>query len=271
MQTLWKAIPCFWFVLFLIWNTHAGTQELPNVSPEMGTEVDLELVLAVDISGSVDAFEAQQQRDGYIAALTHPSVLNAIQSSFLGNIAVTYVEWADAYHQEQLVDWMVISDEASAQAFAAILASKPIRRGYRTSISHAIDYSSSLFDGNGYVGIRRVIDISGDGRNNRGRPLAEARQEALAKGITINGLPILNDRPQPWGPIGTPKDIQLDRYYDTNVIGGPGAFIIGAENFEAFRDAILSKLMREIVNRPMPKRERFATAPKKSQPVAHVN
>lgn len=266
-----KAITSLSVILFFIWSVPSRAQEIPDLGAPIGEEVDLELVLAVDISGSVDGFEGQQQRYGYIAALTHPSVINAIKSSFLGKIAVTYVEWADAYHQEQLVDWMIISDEASAQIFAATLMSKPIQRGYRTSISHAIDFSTSLFDTNNYAGLRWVIDISGDGRNNRGRPLSEARAQALARGITINGLPILNDRPQPWGPIGTPIDVQLDLYYNDNVIGGSGAFMVVAEGFEAFRDAILSKLVREIADRPAPAIERFSAAPGASNRVAHLD
>ncbi len=266
-----KAISRLSVILFLIWSVQSRAQEIPDLGAQTGEEVDLELVLAVDISGSVDAFEGQQQRTGYITAITHPSVINAIKSSYLGKIAVTYVEWADAYHQEQLVDWMVVSDEASARIFAAALASKPIQRGYRTSISHAIDFSTSLFDTNNYTGLRRVIDISGDGRNNRGRPLSQARTQAMARGITINGLPILNDRPQPWGPMGTPMDVQLDLYYNDNVIGGTGAFVVVAEGFEAFRDAILSKLVREIADRPGPALERFGAAPGASNRVAHLD
>lgn len=221
----------------------------PVVSDDIlaGEEVDLELVLAVDISFSVDFVEARTQREGYGAALMHPSVLSAIKSGFLGKIAVTYVEWADSYEQIQLVDWMVISDEKSAATFVAVLEAQPLNRGYRTSISHAIDFSAALFEENGYQGLRHVIDVSGDGPHNQGRPLSEARAAALDRGITINGLPILNDRVQPWG-FGTPKQEKLDLYYSENVIGGPGAFMVSAEGFEDFRSAILSKLMREIAD-----------------------
>ena len=218
-------------------------------SDEEGEDVDLELVLAVDISFSVDAFEARTQREGYMAALTHPSVLSAIESGFLGKIAVTYVEWADSYYQNQIVDWMVISDEQSAHAFAMRLSEVPINRAYFTSISHAIDHASSLFPKNGYRGTRKVIDISGDGMQNQGRPLADARQAAIDQGIVINGLPILNDRPQPIG-VMTPKDMNLDLYFEDKVIGGPGAFLVAAEDFDDFRSAILSKLIREIAAAP---------------------
>lgn len=227
---------------------------------EAGEEVDLELVLAVDISFSVDAVEARTQRQGYIDAMSHPSVLAAIESGYLGKIAVTYVEWADAYYQNQLVRWSVVSDVKSAMMFSGRLAEEPINRAYYTSISHAIDFAASLFDGNGYVGLRKVIDISGDGPHNQGRRLAVARQEALDRGITINGLPILNDRPQPWGIMATPRDMKLDLYYDNYVIGGPGAFYVPAEDFQAFRSAILSKLIREIANVTSSGLSRFAAA-----------
>ncbi len=232
--------------------------EFDQVPQEVGEEVDLELVLAVDISFSVDTVEARTQRDGYIAAMSHPSVLAAIESGFLGKIAVTYVEWADAYYQNQLVRWSVVSDEESAALFAGQLAERPLNRAYYTSISHAIDFSTDLFDSNGYAGLRKVIDISGDGPHNQGRRLADARREALDKGITINGLPILNDRPQPWGIMSTPRDMQLDLYYSDYVIGGPGAFFVAAEDFEAFRSAILSKLIREIANVPASDVSKFA-------------
>ncbi len=250
----------FFSVLFVFYEVGATIAQDFSDPAEPGEEVDLELVLAVDISGSVDNFEAQTQREGYIAAITHPSVIEAIQSTFNGKIAVTYVEWADAYLQDQLVGWHVVSDEASAAAFAAALNSQPLARGFRTSISHAIDFSADLFANNGFAGMRKVIDISGDGPNNRGRPLALAREEAISKGITINGLPILNDRPQPWGPMGTPKDMKLNLYFDDRVIGGPGAFSVPAESFEDFRAAILSKLIREIANAPNTGSGSFANA-----------
>jgi hypothetical protein len=218
----------------------------PAVTEEM--PVDLELVLAVDVSGSVDEWEARQQRDGYVAAIADPAVLQAIRSNFHGRIAVIYVEWSGSDQQQVVMPWQAIGDAAAAEAFAAELAAMPrIRRMY-TSISHAIDFAVPLFDDNGYAGERRVIDVSGDGPNNRGRPIEEARAAALARGITINGLPILNDRPQPWaGP--TPVEMNLDRYYAEQVIGGPGSFIVVAEDYTAFKQAILTKLILEIADR----------------------
>ncbi len=237
----------------------AQAQEISTPELDFGEEVDIELILAVDISGSVDSFEAETQREGYIAALTHPSVISAIQSSFNGKIAMSYVEWAGTYSQNQLIDWTVISDEASAQAFAAILKSEPINQSHGTSISHAIDFCVDLFEDNGYTGIRRVIDISGDGTNRNGRLITDARDAAIARGITINGLPIiLIDRPEPWARFGMRREIHLDQYYKDNVIGGPGAFLVVAEDYQAFRGAILSKLIREIAQVPSQEGQRVA-------------
>lgn len=205
--------------------------------------VDLELVLAVDISGSVDEVEAQLQREGYVAALRHPQVIEAIQGGMIGRIAVAYVEWANEFYQRTVLDWTLLEGPEDALAFSDALAEAPITSVPWTSISGAVDYGSTLFARNGFEGLRRVIDVSGDGYNNRGRLPEAARDEAVAAGITINGLPIVNDRPNPWG--GAPP-ANLDRYYEQRVIGGPGAFIVVAEDFSDFASAILSKLLLEI-------------------------
>jgi hypothetical protein len=210
-----------------------------------GVPVDLELILAVDISGSIDEAEAKQQREGYIAAIADPAVWHAISASQYSRLALAYIEWAGAGQQRILIDWTLIDSQESALAFSNALAEAPRIRAMWTSISTAIEFAMPMFDDNGYEGTRRVIDISGDGPNNRGRPVSEARDEAIARGITINGLPILNDRPQPW-TLPTPIEFGLDFYYVENVIGGPGAFIVPAEGFEEFKTAILSKLIREI-------------------------
>ncbi|HET8727156.1 MAG TPA: DUF1194 domain-containing protein [Alphaproteobacteria bacterium] len=207
--------------------------------------VDLELVLAVDVSGSIDDFEARQQREGYLAAIVHPDVLDAIAGGYLRRIALTYVEWSGPGQQRTVVEWRLIDGQESAESFAAALAEAPLSPMLYTSISEAVAYAGGLFDGNGFDGARRVIDISGDGPNNSGQTVAAARAAALAAGITINGLPIMNDRAQPFG-LPTPNQLRLDRYYEESVIGGPGAFIVVAENFEAFRAAILQKLILEI-------------------------
>jgi hypothetical protein len=213
--------------------------------------VDLELIIAVDVSGSIDPEEAALQRDGYLRALVHPQVVAAITGGERKKIAITYFEWAGYHYQRLIVDWSVISDPSSAQAFTAQIAAQPISIERWTSISGAIEYALKRFSLSPYRGSRRVIDISGDGRNNNGRDIADARAEALAQGITINGLPIVNDRPTRWG---TPPERDLDIYYREQVIGGPGAFYIVAEGFQSFADAIRAKLVREIAGTEEPHR-----------------
>jgi hypothetical protein len=205
--------------------------------------VDLELVLAIDISGSVDEEEAALQREGYVSALTNPRVIAAMGGGPFGAIAVTYVEWAGEDYQRTVVPWTLIGNGEQAARFAEQIQAAPFASARWTSLSGAIDYSATLFDGNGFEGVRQVIDISGDGVNNRGRPPVLARDQAVEQGITINGLPILNDRPNPWGGAAP---VDLDRYYEENVIGGPGAFYVAARDFDAFASAILAKLIREI-------------------------
>ena len=208
--------------------------------------VDLELVLAVDVSGSVDRFEARLQRDGYVTAFADPVVIRAIQSGPLGRIAVTYFEWAGFGHTIATVPWTLIASEKDAQAFAGALNERPIVRGRFTSISGAIGFATALLDRSGFEGTRRVIDISGDGPNNIGPLVTLARDRAAGEAITVNGLPIVNDRPQPFG---LPQIPDLDLYFEACVIGGPGAFIVVAESFEDFGSAIRRKLILEIAGR----------------------
>ncbi len=209
--------------------------------------VDLELVLAVDTSRSIDIYEADLQRRGYVAALQDPEVIAAIRAGVFGRIAVTYLEWSGLGLGNVIVDWAPISDAASASAFARALAGRPLASGRRTSISHAITTAMQMFDNNGFDGTRRVIDISGDGPNNQGLLVTAARDMAVSQGITINGLPIINDRPSPFGWPNLPE---LDLYFVNCVIGGPASFIIVAEGFEAFAAAIRSKLILEIAGGP---------------------
>lgn len=223
--------------------------------PAAAIPVDLELILAVDASRSVDDDEARLQRDGYIAALTDPRVLQAIKGGGEGRIAVMYFEWAATDAQEIVVPWTLIDSAATAQAFAARLAASPRMSRNWTSISAAIDFAVPQFDNNGFEGVRRVIDISGDGRNNQGRPAEYARDAAVEKGIVINGLPILNDRLQ-FGQ----REIGLDLYYRDAVIGGPGSFMIAANDFVNFTHAILSKLIREVAAAPA-EQDRAAASP----------
>jgi len=221
----------------------------------MAEAVDLELILAIDVSGSIDEVEAGLQRDGYLKAMVSRSVIGAITSGRHRRIAVTYVEWAGGHYQRTVVDWMVIRDGASAAAFAAKLKDEPVITAAWTSISGAMDFAITRFARNPHKGTRRVVDISGDGRNNSGGPVEPSRAAVLAKGITINGLPIINDRPNPYG---RPPDKNLDKYYKSQVIGGKGAFIVVAEGFEAFAEAIRAKLMREIAGNDGPRVVRVA-------------
>lgn len=234
------------------------------IAVAQGLPVDLELILAVDVSGSVDEIEAQLQREGYIAALTSRQVLNAIRSGENRRIGIAYVEWAGAQYQRTIVDWTVIEDEASAKAVVAKIAASPYVAIRWTSISAAIDYSMAVFQTSPFEGKRRVIDISGDGKNNNGGDVVSARDRAVAAGVTINGIPILNDRQggRGYGGRGFPSDPDLDVYYQTYVIGGPGAFMVPAESFDTFAKAIQSKLIREIANLDhTPSDSQFAAVP----------
>jgi hypothetical protein len=225
-----------------------GLQLACLASPAWAMPVDLELVLAVDVSPSVDDFEAAQQRNGYLGALTHPAVISAVQSGLFGRIAITYVEWAGQDYQRTVVDWTLIQDGDSARSFADKIAAQPITNWPSTSISGVIDFARQRFENNGYESQRHVIDISGDGPNSSGRPVEQARNEAVAAGITINGLPVFNDRPNPGG---AGLAVDLDLYYELKVIGGPGAFYMLAD-FDAFAPTILRKLIREIAANRQP-------------------
>ncbi len=200
-----------------------------------GRPVDLQLVLAVDASGSVDATRFELQRRGYADAFANPRVLRAIRSGPLQAIAVTMVQWTGPSLHLQIIGWSVIEDGASAMAFAETIGAAPRKLfGGGTSISGAIDYSAHLFPGSGFVSDRRVIDVSGDGANNSGRPAGAARDDAVRAGIVINGLPILALEPE------------LDVFYRDNVIGGPGSFVRAVDSFDHFGEAILDKLITEI-------------------------
>jgi len=222
----------------------AGLAAAVAAEPE---SVDLELVLAVDVSGSIDQEEAALQRRGYVAALQDERVVNAIKTGFHGRIGVTYFEWAGIHHRRTVADWTTIGDTASARAFADWIAAQSISAGAWTSISGAIDYGLQRFADSPYKSRRRVLDISGDGPNNNGPYVIEWRDRALAQGITINGLPIINERPSRWG---LPPFLDLDLYFEDCVIGGRGAFIVVAESFEDFAFAIRRKLIMEIADMP---------------------
>jgi hypothetical protein len=206
------------------------------------TTVDVELVLAVDISYSMDPEELELQREGYARALTSPEFLNALREGIHGRIAVTYFEWAGSSEQRVVVPWRVVDGPESAGSVATDITQAPIRRAARTSISGALTFGMNLFDINPHRGVRRVIDVSGDGANNSGQVVTVARDEVLAKGITINGLPIMLKRPS-----YATMDIELlDDYYEDCVIGGPGSFVIPVKEREKFIEAIRTKLVLEI-------------------------
>jgi hypothetical protein len=211
-------------------------------------EVDVELVLAVDISYSMDLEEQKLQRDGYIRALTSPDVLQAIRAGQIGKIAVTYFEWAGADVQRVVVPWQIIDGPETADAFVAKLTAAPISRWYRTSVSGAILYGQALLENNGYDAARRVIDISGDGANNQGVAVTVARERALKAGIVINGLPIMINN----GRRSVFDMDDLDDYYSDCVIGGPGAFMIAITERDQFVQATRTKILREIASVPDP-------------------
>jgi hypothetical protein len=204
--------------------------------------VDVELILAVDVSYSMDLDELAIQREGYAQALSSQEFLQALKTGPTGKIAVTYFEWAAASDQRVIIPWRLIEGPETADAVAAEILKTPIRRASRTSISGAINFAGPLFDENPYQGLRRVIDISGDGPNNNGAPVVAARDAALEKGIVINGLPIMIKE-----PTFSTMDIEnLDFYYEDCVIGGPGAFVVTVRDRDKFKEAIRTKLLLEV-------------------------
>jgi hypothetical protein len=222
----------------------AGLLVVGTWSVRAKTEVDLALVLAVDVSLSMEPDEQELQRQGFVEAFRSPEVHDAIPKGMLGRIAVTYIEWAGAGHQQVVVPWTVIEQPADGHAFAARLADQSIQRYGYTSISGAIDFSLWKLRTSGVQAVRQVIDVSGDGANNQGRIVTVARDEAVAQGITINGLPLMLNRP------GGAWDIEnLDLYFRDCVIGGPGAFMIPVREKHQFAQAIRTKIVREIASR----------------------
>jgi hypothetical protein len=221
-----------------------GGQNGPRLA-EKEASVDVELVLAVDVSYSMDMDELALQREGYAQAIVSKEFLQALKNGPNGKIAVTYFEWAAATDQKLIIPWRLIDGPESADAVAAEIMKTPIRRASRTSISGAINFAMPLFEENHYRGLRRVIDISGDGPNNNGMPVTLARDAALAKGVIINGLPIMAKEPS----YSTMDIDNLDYYFEDCVIGGPGSFVVTIKDRDKFKEAIRTKLVMEVAGR----------------------
>lgn len=206
------------------------------------TPVDLQLVLAVDVSRSIDEVEAELQRRGYIEALTSDRVVDAILSGENKRIAICYTEWAGTHFQAVVIDWTVIDSPGAAQRFADRLAEAPRTSQSWTAIGAALAHAGQRFENAPFVAKRRVIDVSGDGRTNDGPPAEIVRDKLVSQGIVVNGLPVMMNRSN----FGRPPDLALDRYYEESVIGGPGSFLIVADNFDHFGRAVRTKMVREI-------------------------
>src|SRR6476659_1577118 len=221
----------------------------PAIAPVRAAEpVDLLLVLAADVSRSVDSQKFQLQREGYAAALANTRVLEAIQSGRRGRIGVLFLEWSGFGNQKVVIDWTVVDGPKTAQAFGDRLLESPRSFADRTSISGGIDAAVAQLARAPFEAQRHTIDVSGDGTNNAGRDIGQARDEALALGITINGLVILSDTPLPWNPEHTNPPGGLAKYYRDNVTGGPGSFVLEAKDFNSFGQAIIKKMIAEIAD-----------------------
>ena len=232
------------FALSLSIAAAGPTLRLADKSPST-IAVDVELVIAVDVSYSMDPDEQALQREGYIMALTSREFMRALREGANGKVAITYFEWAGQFDQKIIMPWRLIEGPESADAVANEIAAAPYRRASRTSISGGLTFAKTLFDHSGYRGSRRVIDVSGDGANNSGPLIVPTRDDVLAAGVTINGLPIMLKRPNP----GTMDIENLDVYYEGCVIGGPGAFVVPIRERAKFIEATRTKLVLEVAGR----------------------
>jgi len=217
-------------------------------------QVDLLLVLAADVSRSIDSEKFQLQREGYASAVSDPRVLEAIKSGRTGRIGLSFVEWSGLTSQRVVIDWTAIGDAESAKSFADRLLEVPRSFADRTSISTAIEFAMTHLARAPFESARRTIDVSGDGTNNSGRDVTQARDEAVAQGVTINGLVILSETPLAWNPDHTNPVGGLENYYRNNVIGGPGAFVLAAQGFNSFGQAIIKKMIAEVAQAEPPRR-----------------
>ncbi len=223
--------------------------------------VDLEVILAADVSRSIDDGEFELQRKGYAAALTDPRVLKAIHATSGGAIGVSFIEWSGEEDQQVVIGWTELRDEEDAGGLAAAILNAPRSFMGRTSISGAIDFAMGYFDKSKWQAKRRIIDISGDGTSNSGRPVTEARDQAVARGVTINGLAIINDKPNLGYSAHTQPPGGLPNYYRQNVIGGTNSFLIVVQDFKSFADAMANKLAKEIDVSQRPVREQVSALP----------
>jgi hypothetical protein len=237
-KPLARTILAFLLLLTPLWGS-------PNARADEG-QVDLLLVLAADVSRSVDEAEFKLQREGFAAAIVDPRVMRAMMGGPAGRIALVFVEWASEFEQRVVVDWAVIASDRDAVGVSQRILGAPRSFWGRTSISSAIEFSMALLARSPFQSERQVIDVSGDGTNNSGIDVTAARDTAVAKGVTINGLVILSDEPLPTNPTHTHPPGGLKAYYERNVIGGPGAFVLEAQGFETFGQLIISKLIKEI-------------------------
>lgn len=224
-------------------------------------EVDIALILAADVSRSVDEDEFKLQREGFAGAFNNPQVLKAIHAGPRGALAATFIEWSGFYEQKVVVDWAVIRDGETGAVFASQILAAPRSFTGFTSISAAIDFAMKRFEESGIKAERRIIDVSGDGTSNAGRPVTQARDEAVAEGVTINGLVIINLHPNPGYLAHTQPPEGLPGYYRQNVIGGPAAFLVVIEDFKSFGEAIVSKLIGEIASLPKDEATQLAVRP----------
>jgi hypothetical protein len=224
-------------------------------------DVDLLLVLSADVSRSLDATKFQLQRNGYAAAISNPRVLEAVRSGPNGRIGLAFVEWSGVGAQKVIIDWTAIGDARSAQQFSSQLIEAQRPFADRTSISGGIDFAMEQLARSPFKSGRRTIDVSGDGTNNSGRDVTVARDEAVAKGVTINGLVILSPTPLSWNAEHTHPPGGLANYYKNNVIGGPGSFVMAAEDFNSFGVAIMNKMIAEIAQAPFRPKAALAAVP----------
>jgi hypothetical protein len=241
----------FWIGAALIAATIAGNETCAAEPARSrlafvdSRQVDVELVLAVDISYSMDPDELALQREGYAQAITSSDFINAVRGGPNGRIAIAYFEWASHADQRIVIPWRIIDGPATATAAATEIMASPIRRGSRTSISGAIDFGTQMLTENSFTGLRQVIDISGDGPNNQGEPVLNARESALKLGIVINGLPIMLKR-----PVSSALEIEdLDVYFENCVTGGPGSFVVPVKERAKFAEAIRTKMVQEVADR----------------------